>query len=549
MTKKILALILAVFMLVPMLASCGNEETSGKKDRDDREEREENENDDETGKGGNFLDGLFGADDEPAQSGQLENVPTQSENAEGEQNPSAVPVDPELKEIDDYVDELAAEYNFGGKTFTFVGGGSQAPSDDYETGDTVNDALYYRQRDIEEKFDVEFCNYVPESVDGEEVHPVVDSVRIDVMAGTHAYNAGYGTPVAVCQPLLQVGALTAVNDFEGIDLSRRWWTSTLYDTYTIGGDVYFLNGAIVTSNYTDANAVLFNRQIAEEYGISEFYSHVKDGTWTFDKMFELAGYVPTNEYGTGIYRYATPDGIAVLYANGYSVTKFDSDGMPCVPESLPRELDDFSTRFSAIFGDDTQTAHTKIYMSSSTAENFEDKYGYDDAYEMFASSKILFYFTTTGEAADLREEDVDFGILPLPKGSVSQDDYVSYAEPWETFNVFVPKSGVDTEMTGVILEAMAALGLRYIKGAYYDNLLQGRSTYDSDSREMLDIIYETKVYDLVSVIEESDGSSMYSAVLRGAIQETNQGIATKYALQARIHNTRIKSLLKTLENK
>ena len=38
MTKKILAIILALLMIVPMLASCGDEEKSDRKDREEREE-------------------------------------------------------------------------------------------------------------------------------------------------------------------------------------------------------------------------------------------------------------------------------------------------------------------------------------------------------------------------------------------------------------------------------------------------------------------------------------------------------------------------------
>lgn len=553
MTKKILAIILALLMIVPMLASCGDEEKSDRKDREEREENEDRDDADETGKGGGFLDGIFGGNKEPEQSELKETVPVQSENEETApvqsgnmgQIPDEPQLDPESQEIMDYVDDLAANYDFSGQTFTWIGGGSQAPEFLEETGDIVNDALYFRQRDIEKKFSIVFNNHIPESMDGETDHPVVTEIRKDVMAGTGNYDAGYGTAPAICQPLLNNGVLTDVNDFEGIDLSREWWTKSLMDTYSIGGKLYFLNGDIVTSNYTDAHAILFNKNVAEEAGIYDIYSLVENGEWTFDKMFELAGNLSTNLSSVDEFRYATPNGIAVLYANGYPVTQLDSKGLPYVPQSLTQELDALSTKFSAVFGDKAQTVHTKGIIDQNIVENFEEEYGYEDSAAMFADGKVLFYFTATGTAIDLRYEEVEYGILPLPKGSTSQDNYVSYAEPWLAFNVFVPKTTKDATVTGVILEAMAALSRIYLRSAYYDTLLRGRSTYDNESREMLDIIFETKAYDLAGVLEDTHNGD-FSRVLKAAVQESSDGIASRYTMQARFYNREIQSILKTI---
>lgn len=538
MTKKILAIILALLMIVPMLASCGDEEKS---DRKDREEREENEDRDEIGDKepggiGDIINGLFG----DGEGGPAQTVPQSTGEADVPVSPQ---LPPELAAIDEYVDSLASNYDFSGQTFTWIGGGSQVPEFLEETGDIVNDALYFRHRDIEQKFHVAFNNHIPESMDGEEYNPIVNEVRRDILAGTNKFNAGYGTAPAVCQPLFQNGCLTDVSGFEGIDLDRKWWTPTLRETYALGGGVYFLNGDIVTSNYTDAHVVLFNKQIADEYGINEMYSLVKDGSWTFDKMFELASNIPTNENGAGVYRYATPDGMAVLFASGYPVIEFDAEGTPYVQENLSAELSSLADKYSAVFGDDTQTAHTKV-QTTAAPEIFKDKYDYEDADEMFSDDMVLFYFTATSFAIDLRRVDVDFGILPMPKGSADQDDYITYGDEWLNFNVFVPKSENDQKMTGVILEAMAALGRRYLRPAYYDILLKSRTTYDADSFEMLDIIFESKVYDVACF---ADDSYSYTNVLNVAVEESSMGFAARHKLNARMFNRKMQNLLETIK--
>ena len=504
MFKKLMALMFVILMVLPMVVACGK---GGKTESTT----------------GVVINGNASADDKLSEEDKKER-----------------------EEIMKYVDELAAEHDFSGKTFTWIGGGSQSPQEDEETGDVAQDALYFRQRDIEEKFGIAWSNYSPEAIEGSGSHPVVDAVTRDVLAGSQSYDAGYGTPVAVCQPLFLNNALADVSAYEGIDFSRKWWTATLLDTYHINGATYFLNGAIVTSNYTDTHAVLYNKEVAASYGISEVYDIVKEGKWTFDKMFEVASEVPTNENGAGAYRYSQPNGLAILYANDYAITCFNADSTPYIPSTLPTELSDLSDKFSAIFGDDAQTVHTKTTLNYAS-ESFADKYdGFESRTEMFVEDKILFYFTTTGDAADLREEDVEFGILPLPKGSDSQKDYISFAEPWGAFNVFVPKSTKDPDVTGVILEAMAALGLRYIKPAYYDTLLQGRTVYDTASRDMVDIIFRTKVYDIIDFIAvggSNNGDSDIVKVFKYAIQESNEGVASKYKMQAKIVNNNIKSIL------
>lgn len=512
MLKKLIALTLVILMVLPMVVSCGDKK------------------------------------DTVSTTGVNIVKPSEGDDKVSEEDKK------ERAEIMAYVDELASENDFSGKSFTWIGGGSQAPKEAEETGDVAQDSLYYRQRDVEEKFKISWTNYQPEQIEGDtsENHPVVDAVIKDVMAGSQAYDAGYGTPSAVCQPLFLNNTLTDIAAFDGIDFSRKWWTGSLLETYHIAGSNFFVNGAIVTSNYTDTNAVLFNKQVAADYGIADMYGLVEDGSWTFDKMFEIASSkIPTNENGAGTYRYSQPDGLAILYANDYSITKFNADSTPYFPESYPKELSDLSDKYAAVFGDNAQTVHVKGVLDHNTSENFSEKYdGAEGMSEMFVDGRILFYFTTTGGAAELREEDVEFGILPLPKGSTSQENYISFAEPWGAFNVFVPKTTKDSKVTGVLLEAMAALGLRYIKPAYYDTLLQGRSVYDKASKAMIDIIFETKVYDIINFLVRdggNNGDGYFVRLHKCAIQETNQGIASKWKMQVRTVNNNISQILKDIE--
>ena len=407
--------------------------------------------------------------------------------------------------------------------------------------------FYFRQRDIEEKFGIDWTNYTSESFDDSGIHPTIENVLRDVMAGTNSYDAGYGTALGVTKDLLMNGALIDVSTYDVIDLDKPCWPSRLQDTYNINGAIFFLNGPIVSSNYEDTYCVMFNKQVMLDYNITGLYDEVKSGNWTFDRMFQIASVIPSNENGSGAYKYGQPNGMAILIANGETLTKVDETGKPYIDGNYSTELSDICDRMSEIFGDDAQTVNKKGELNA----NFEDlseKYEYGSFGEMFINNKVLFHFGTTGEACELRREEVEFGIVPMPKKDTDQENYISYAKNW--FNVFVPKSTKDEAVTDVIVEAMAALGLKYIKPAYYDNILKSRSIYDSESRDMIDLIFETKTYDLIDYLAP-DGSqnddSHFVNIIKTAIQESSAGIASKYKLQARVVNNNIANILTAIE--
>ncbi len=511
MFKKIIALLLVLLMIVPAIVACNDTKKPSGDDEDD--------------------------------------VNTIGGDEYEEEDPKNAAIN---KLVDEYIEELSSQHKFNGKTFVWIGGGSQAPDpeSDGETGDVEKDAFYFRQRDIEENFGITWENYMPESMEGQSTHPVVDAVKQDVLAGTNSYDAAYGTPVAVAGPLFRQDTLADVSEYNGVDFEREWWPQSLLDTYHINGAIYFLNGPIVSSNYVDTSCVIYNKQVAEDYGIDGLYDIVESGEWTFDKMFEIAGAIPENNSGAGAYRYMDPAGIATLYACGYEITKYDAEGKPYIEEVLPVELSNLSDKFSAIFSDDTQTVNVKG-VRTNNGEEFTEKYdGYEGYQDMFVDGRGLFMFTTTGGAAELRKEDVKFGILPMPKKDTAQEDYISYVDPWGAFNAFVPKTTKDPTVTGVILEAMAAYGYRYIRPALYETILKGRSTTDYESQGMVDIVFSTKVYDIIDFIAPDGDTNQNSTIIKvhkEAIQETSGNLASSYFLQAKIVNNNIKSILANVD--
>ena len=57
----------------------------------------------------------------------------------------------------------------------------------------------------------------------------------------------------------------------------------------------------------------------------------------------------------------------------------------------------------------------------------------------------------------------------------------------------LPITTADAERTGIIVEAMSAEGYKNLIPAYYEMALKSKYTYDTDSVEMLDIMFANRV--------------------------------------------------------
>ena len=69
----------------------------------------------------------------------------------------------EDKEIKEYVLELSEGANYEGKTFTYLGGQQENfPTKEEETADIRSNALFNRQREIEETYGLDFVNVYDE---------------------------------------------------------------------------------------------------------------------------------------------------------------------------------------------------------------------------------------------------------------------------------------------------------------------------------------------------------------------------------------------------
>lgn len=439
----------------------------------------------------------------------------------------------EYPEIDAYVNDLARGRSFGGADFNVIGAEMVIlPETEEDTGNLENDALYKRSREIEEKFGVDFSLRAANGVGYYDLESEInDLVYRDVMSGANSYDLIEGSIKLCGTVMLRSNSILCVDDMDAIDLSRSWWIDGLREQYAIRDKLYFLTGKLNLSHYNDPSCVLYNMRVAESYNLPDLYEIVASGEWTLDKMYEVASVIPA---GASVRRYMIDYeyGLSLFFGAGFSLYEFDENGDPAVM-ALSEEMIDYIEKIKSGFADDT-VSYNGLRAYFLGAEDYYDR-------DTFDGDRSLFWVDCLWRAADMRPYDVEFGILPVPKKDVSQTSYIAYSN--SSNGVYFEKTAQDTEMAAVITEAMAALSEKYIEPAFYEKSLKGRSTYDEESRAVLDILYNARTVDLVATYKWANIPEMLNKACSGV----TEGYVSSYNSSIRVAKTQIAQLLRIVE--
>ena len=440
-----------------------------------------------------------------------------------------------------YSDNLG-EYDFGGEEFTIY---TRTTPLFYpylnvseETGEVLNDAVYARNRKLEERFNFTFVEeYYDYLVEGN------DAPRQYLMAGDDTYDLQQGRNVHMFNYASE-GFFYKIDELPMIDPSQPYWNQQLYSDLSMCGEHFFAIGAFNISAYDFTHVLLFNKDMISDLGLENPYDLVLSGDWTYDKFAELARAAVNDLNGDQVMDSEDQYGYTSLAkqvlpgfwigAGATSIQK-DSDGKLVYTAPTDEHFISVYQRIFEITWDDN--VWYRIGADVDTGSS-----GEDEALRVFNDGHALFTNSSCFQLTLTRETEVDFGIIPYPKYDENQDKYYSRIEGCELFGV--PRTNSNPEMASVILEAMACDSQNYVIPAYYDVMLKVKLTRDEVSASVLDLIFENRVFDYGDTIlctELRDG------VLRTAFAEDNRNAASLLTSVESTVNNKLKTLNDSFE--
>lgn len=375
-----------------------------------------------------------------------------------------------------------------------------------DLSDPINKAVYERNLRIEQDFNAKVER-------DEQSNISYNNIIANTMANGNEYGAYMMKIAASINLALNGDALDLNSEVKYLDLQKSWWDTSAIDSLTVGGKAYFALGDINTVDNDATWCVLFNKYIRERIsGMPNFYDMVKDGDWTIENLNYWAkkaviednsGYYNKWELDSS-YQYGLyfQDECATVLLQSSGVTPFIKTSSGRLASNLNSA--DMNNAIGAI----KANLMLDNTVNNAWALNINDvNYSGGDVWQNiarggFMADKALFYMCHCGSINLLRGMEHDFGILPVPKVSASQENYGNTVQYGNATCYSVPYNTPDPDFSGFMLEALCYYSsLSYstvdsLKMAYYETLLQRKASRDDGSWDMLPLVFDNRIFDI-----------------------------------------------------
>ncbi|MCQ2433436.1 MAG: extracellular solute-binding protein, partial [Clostridia bacterium] len=427
--------------------------------------------------------------------GTAENSPAQGDAVtNGAEDTAAV------TEVQEVFDPLASipDKDYNGYEFTMFIRPGKWYDDQFvekENGDIVDDEIFRRNSRVSEKFNITMKG-IESSSDVFET----DAMNV-LLAGEDAYDVIAPHGRAAFDYSNRLLLLDWNTEPPGVNLDNPWWDQDARNSFSINHKLYVMTGDISYSTMGAANVMLFNKKLFQDWDIAAPYQDVLDGKWTFEKFASIARNVYADLNGDGVmdenndlYGYITQKWVGPVQAfatSGLRVVSKDENDVPYISFFNERTVEVFNRYFNLL---DEPNVYVSVYQSST-----------DEAlFEIFKENRALFLDMNMRAIPMMRSMDTDFGIVPWPKYDEAAE-YCTNVDAGTTLFV-VPNAAKNPERTGLVLEALGAYGYYQVIPAYYEVALQGKTSRDNESADMLDIIKAARIFDFGYYNASSSGS-------------------------------------------
>lgn len=406
-----------------------------------------------------------------------------------------------------------------------------------QTGDILNDAVYYRNLFIAEKYNVNIVS--------EEADDVKDIASKAFMAGEGSFDV-ISLPLRNAFSLAVSDYLYDINTIPYLDFDRPWWMSNIMNDTSIGHKNYFMSGDMNIGALNTVGVTYFNKKLIDNHNLENPYSLVNEGTWTIDKLAEMSRIVTEDLNGDGVYNQDDKFGLdcssfawqPFYYGTDNLMIKKDSNDIPYFDANNEKMYDSI-VKIITLLNDKTATLNVN-HLS-----------GVGDlgllTVNMFKTDRALFFIELIYGVPPLRDMDSDFGLIPMPKHDENQTTYTTYLHTSNASTIVVLKTNDELDLTGRILEDMAYQSYVNIRPTFYDIMLKTKFSRDNESVVMLDIIYENVKIDLALVM--IDYGINIDGLLRDACTKNNTDIISILAANEEMYNTSIENAIEILTNK
>jgi len=153
------------------------------------------------------------------------------------------------------------EVDYGGQEFNlYLWSNGKLPVEE-ENGDVVNDAIYRRNRAVEDHCNLKFAyNISPGAV--ADFATWYNTLSASILAGDSSVDLAGGYAYRLASHSLD-GNFTNLLELPQLDFSADWWPGNVQEAGNLGGAMYMTIGNIDIDYYDKIFAILFNKNIMQ----------------------------------------------------------------------------------------------------------------------------------------------------------------------------------------------------------------------------------------------------------------------------------------------
>ncbi len=400
-------------------------------------------------------------------------------------------------------------------------------------GDAMNDAIFSRMIKTEEFLNVD----IAQELDLKYAE-VVNKIKNTVTAGDDVYDLCLIHCIASVAELVTTGMLYNLDTLPNIDMTADWWNRERMDMLRLGKNTYY-----GVSDYVipTPDAVFFNKEMIVDNNMDNPYELVYEGKWTIDKFVDMAISATRDLNGDG--QFTKDDDIAGVTADETSkyipfvtgadqfITRFGNDGKIQLAMNTEKTFHIIESMHRMVSNPGT------VFIPNGFAE--------EDMIQMH-TGRILFRLGAVTMADVYRDCEIDVGILPYPKYDEEQENYIS--QDWGDL-MCIPLTIQNPDMVGATLEYLSWESENEVIPTFYDVTLSGKLARDEDTKNMLDILFDTIAYEIGgNYFGFSNGfNNLFYTVGNLVIQQNSADFASFYAKNEQAAQSTIDKFYEALE--
>ena len=439
---------------------------------------------------------------------------------------------------ENYPDSLPA-LDFGGENMNIHVRGDAGCIDEVFveelTGEVVNDAVFERNEMVEERLNVDITIAIGDT--WEKYNNTVAAIRSSIAAADGAYDAISGWSARI--PALSLeGLFLDLNGISYLDFEKPWWNQSATDELQIAGKLHFITGDIAQSMLASMCVYVVNQKVATDLGVENLFDVVREHRWTIDYVHELVSdkYVDLNGDGArdvedmyGLLSSSMNDADGYMQGSLVSMVSRDENGLPV----LDVDMEQMTTLVEKVY----ELMWNNPGTSAITGDGTDLK--------PFIADLSLLATTRIGSVTDiLVDMESSFGILPYPLLNDSQKEYGTRVQ--DSLSLWsIPIDVADPDLSGAVLEALAAQSYRTVTPAYFDTALKNRYSRDADTAEMVDLLKDSIYINFESLYNESIGNPWF--VLRMLMPQKSSNFASYWATNEKVVTSKLAEAVKLIE--